>query len=203
VTTHAAPILPAPRPHPPGEQRIVVHGVDWKTYLLLNDAIDTPGVRMAYCEGALEIMTVGPEHEVLKKMLARLLELYAIERNVPLHGYGNTTFRREAKERGLEPDECYVLGGPLRDYPDLAIEVALTSGGIDKLEIYRGLGVREVWFWRNGAIEAFGLTGDAYAPIARSAICPDLDLGLLSRFVPRTDQHAAVLEFRAALRADG
>jgi hypothetical protein len=34
-----------------------------------------------------------------------------------------------------------------RDRPDIAIEVIWTSGGIDKLEVYRKLGVREVWYY--------------------------------------------------------
>ncbi len=47
-------------------------------------------------------------------------------------------------------------GRPLgREAPDLAIEVIWTSGGIDKLESYRGLGVGEVWFWREGRMEVF------------------------------------------------
>ena len=45
--------------------------------------------------------------------------------------------------RGVEPDECYCLG-TLAEIPDIAIEIALTSGGIDKLEVYRGLQVPEV-----------------------------------------------------------
>jgi hypothetical protein len=30
----------------------------------------------------------------------------ALERDVPLNGYGSTTFRKRAKERGIDPDEC-------------------------------------------------------------------------------------------------
>jgi hypothetical protein len=43
------------------------------------------------------------------------------------------------------PDECYVLGRELLDddFPDIALEVVISSGGINKLEVYRGLGVRE------------------------------------------------------------
>ena len=63
-------------------------------------------------------------------MIARLVEMYAADRDAPLYGYGSTTFRRELKERGLEPDECYCVGADLRTYPDLAIEVVTTSGGI-------------------------------------------------------------------------
>jgi hypothetical protein len=32
--------------------------------------------------------------------------------------------------------------------------VIWTSGGIDKLEVYRRLRVREVWIWKSGRIEA-------------------------------------------------
>ena len=54
-------------------------------------------------------------------------------------------------QRGVEPDECYVFGdAPDPERPDLAIEVVWTRGGIDKREIYRALGVRELWFWRRG-----------------------------------------------------
>ncbi|MEG4506483.1 Uma2 family endonuclease [Microcoleus sp. F6_B4] len=34
--------------------------------------------------------------------------------------------------------------------PDLAIEVVFTSGGIDKLQLYKRLGIPEVWFWEDG-----------------------------------------------------
>ena len=44
-------------------------------------------------------------------------------------------------------DECYCLG-ELTEIPDIALEIAITSGGIDKLSVYQGLGVTEVWFLR-------------------------------------------------------
>jgi len=67
---------------------------------------------------------------------------------VELEGYGSWTVRSEAADRGVEADECYLVGireaEPQR--PDIAIEVIRTSGGIDKLEVYRGPEVPEVWF---------------------------------------------------------
>ena len=47
-----------------------------------------------------------------------------------------------------------------RDYP-----IAFTSGGIDKLEVYRRLGVQEVWYWRKGRIQPYVLRGEAYEPL--------------------------------------
>ena len=53
---------------------------------------------------------------------------------------GSWTIRSRPKERGLEPDECYILGDPgARKRPDLAIEVEWTRGLVDKVEVYRGL----------------------------------------------------------------
>lgn len=183
-----------------GEQRLVLRGIDWRTYCVLRELLDSPGLRMAYLEGALELMTTSARHEHIKKMIARLVEMFAVERSVPLNGYGSTTFRREAKEAGLEPDECYVVGGELREAPDIALEVVLTSGGIPKLPIYQRLGVREVWFWFDGGFRLFGLGETGYEPIPKSGLVPDLDFELLGRFLDRPDQTQAVVEYRDALR---
>ncbi|WP_437647655.1 Uma2 family endonuclease [Sorangium sp. So ce362] len=188
---------------PAGEQRFVIHGVPWQTYVRLRDELDTPGLRMTFCEGTLELMSPSIDHEATKTLIARLIEIFALERDVPLHGYGSTTFRREAKARGLEPDECYCVGEPLKEFPDIAIEVVLTSGGLDKLSVYSGLGVREVWFWERDAFQIHALRGEAYEAIAASELLPALDLVALARFVRWPDQHAAVKAFRSWLRDGG
>src|SRR5574341_1491495 len=66
-------------------------------------------------------------------LLALLLEVYALAKALPLNGYGSWTLRSAPRERGAEPDECYVLGEARdKDRPDLAIEVVWTSGSLDK-----------------------------------------------------------------------
>jgi Uma2 family endonuclease len=183
-----------------GEQRVLLSGVPWDTYVALRDAVDTPGVRMTYCEGVLEIMSPLPRHEDAKKTVARLIEIYALECDVPLYGYGSTTFRNAAKARGLEPDECYCVGHRLKDLPDIAIEVVLTSGGIEKLPVYAGLGVGEVWFWEDDAFHLYALRAGGYEAIGASEMLPDLDLDAVATFVRREDQHEAVRAFRDWLR---
>lgn len=182
------------------EERFVLRSVDWRTYSVLRELLDSPGLRMTYLEGALELMSPSPRHEVLKSLIGRLIETFALERDVPLYAYGSTTFRREAKEVGLEPDECYVLGHELHEVPDVAIEVSLTSGGLPKLEVYRRLGVAEVWFWLDEGFRLYRLANEGYEPIAASALVPGLDFDLLAGFVRRPDQPAAVREYREALR---
>jgi len=187
--------LPLP-PRSEGEQRLLLHGVSWRDYLVLRELLDSPGLRMAYCEGALELMTPSEDHEHKKTLIARLVETYAIERDVPLDGKGSATYRKEAARRGLEPDECYFLGPRRGPYPDIAIEVVIESGGIDKLDIYRGLGVQEVWFWHDGAFHLYALAADGYEKVTRSALVPGLDFDVLASFVVRDDQHQAVRDFR-------
>ena len=183
------------------DQRVVVHGVDWRTYGALRELLDGPGVRLTYLRGALEIMSPSRRHEDFKTRIARLVELFALERDIALYGYGSTTFRREAKERGLEPDECYCVGTDMDEFPHIALEVVINSGGIDKLAVYEGLGVREVWFWGEGRFEIHCFEDGAYAHKTRSALIPSLDFEALARFVVQADQHRAVLDYREWLRA--
>jgi Uma2 family endonuclease len=53
---------------------------------------------------------------------------------------------------GFEPielnDECYCIGTE-KEFPDIALEVIVTSGGVDNLEVYKRLGIKEVWFWQS------------------------------------------------------
>lgn len=196
-----APLNFPPPPRPLGEQRVLLTGVPWETYVALRDGVDTPGVRMTYCEGTLEIMSPLPPHEDAKTTVARLIEMYAIELDIPLYGYGSTTFRNAAKARALEPDESYCVGHKLKDLPDIAIEVVVTSGGLEKLPVYASLGVREVWFWENEAFHLHALRGKKYQSIPASELLPDLDLEVFARFVRMGDQHEAVKALRDHLRA--
>ncbi len=171
-----------------------------EAYCALRELFDSPGVRMTYLRGALEIMRPSRRHEGYETRIARLLELFALERSVPLSGHGSTTFRHAAAERGIEPDECYVLGRELGDddYPDIALEVIISSGGINKLEAYRGLGVREVWFWREGRFHPYALGAEGYASVARSALIPELDFEELATFAEEPNQLAALRVIRLA-----
>ena len=151
-------------------------------------------------------MSPGWRHELAGKMIARLVEAYAEERDLPLNGFGRWTMRKKRRRRGCEADECYILGRKgERRVAQLAIEVEQSRLGIDKLDIYRGLGVGEVWRWRAGRIQVHVLrrrrAGRAFVEVARSKLLPELDLELLTRFVATEDQTASVKAFRKALRA--
>jgi Uma2 family endonuclease len=198
----AAASAPARRAMNP-EQRMVIYGVPWSTYVVLRDSLDEQrsGVRLTYLEGTLELMAPSDDHELSKTLIARLVEAYGEEMDLDLDGYGSTTFRKEAVERGLEPDECYTLG-ERKSVPDIAIEVVFSPPRVDKLSVYRGLGVPEVWMYRDAELAVWVLGEAGYERRARSAALPDLDIDLLTSFV-RIDesQTKLVKAFRAALRA--
>lgn len=196
----AVSLFPRHVPSPSEEQRILLSNVPWSTYVVLRDSIDSPGVRMTFLKGWLEIMSPSRDHEVEKTQIARLLELFCLERDIPLFGYGSTTFRKEERERGLEPDECYCRGAD-REIPDIALEVVVTRGAIDKLEVYRGLGVREVWIYEAGQFRVLALRSDVYTEIAASEVLPEVDLSRIAHFASQPDQHAALRAFRGELRA--
>jgi|SRR5579859_139192 len=182
------------------DHRVTLHDVTWEQYEALLDVRgDRAGVRMAYLQGELELMSPSRSHEGIKTLLGRLLEAYAEERGLDLNGFGSWTLKSRAKERGVEPDECYELGGGPKEFPDLAIEVVWTSGGLDKLEIYRAFGVREVWIWRDSRIEVHALRGEQYERIPRSELLPEIDLGQLARLAESDNQTQAVRDFRKAL----
>jgi Uma2 family endonuclease len=182
------------------DQRVVLHGLDWWQFeTMLAVRGDRSGVRLASLEGELEITSPSLTHEIVKKAIARLLEAYAEEAGLFFNGYGSLTMKQAPKQRAVEPDECYVVGSP-KELPDLAIEVIWTSGGIDKRRIYAGLGVGELWEWRDGVITVLILRQSAYVEASRSELLPGLDLGRLASFIEHEDQTQAVREFRTWLR---
>jgi Uma2 family endonuclease len=120
-----------------------------------------------------------------------------------LVGYGSTTFRSEAKQRGVEPDECWRVGSLMKDgeIPDIVLEVIYASPILDKLHVYDGLEVPEVWLWKDGAFELYRRRSQGgYDRVDRSGLLPRLDFALVGRFVTREDQDVALREFADAVR---
>jgi len=186
---------------PTADQRLVTYGVPWSNFeaqLALRG--ENPVPRIAFLDGTLELMSPSRDHERIKSYIGRLIETYALARDIDLSPYGSWTLKKQPKQAGLEPDECYLVGDQDRDTPDLAIEVEWTSGGIDKLEIYRRLGVSEVWRWKDSRIEVRLLRGQRYEIAERSSLFPDLDVQLLGSFLDHPTVLQAVKAFSAALR---
>lgn len=184
------------------EQRVVYCPVSWNRYLAFDKVLgnDRSGPRLYYLDGGLEIMTTSSEHERIKKWISGCVEDYLLEYGINTVPRGQATMQLALKQAGAEPDESWCLGGE-KEFPDLVLEVALTSGGIDKLETYRRFGITEVWIWRQNKLEIFvrAISG-AYESTSRSRLLADLDIALLERCVSIRSWQQARQTFRRALK---
>jgi Uma2 family endonuclease len=181
---------------------VQLHDVTWADYeRLLEIRGDHSVPRYTFLEGRLEIMAPSKTHETIKSTIGCLIEVWCLEKNIEFLTVGSWTLKNEGQQRGAEPDECYVFGNnPQANAPDLAVEVVWTSGGMDKLEVYRKLGVREVWYWSRGRIQAYELIDERYVQIEGSRVLVGIDLREFERFVERPTTSAAMREYRDALR---
>jgi Uma2 family endonuclease len=179
---------------------VVLHDVSWEDYeRLLEIRGDHSAPRISYLDGEVEIMSPSRDHEQIKSYIGGLLETWCIDRGMDVSPFGSWTLKKKKDERAAEADECYIFGTEKRERPQLAVEVEWTHRGIDKLEIYRKLGVDEVWYWRKGVIEIYVLTEKTYARAQRSRLLPDLDVELLASMLDRDSLTQAVRDFRKAL----
>ncbi len=200
-------MVPAEQPRSAGrddDDIIVLRAATWADYQRCLEMRGERAVpRLTYLEGVLELMNPSRSHETIKSMIGCLVEAWCFENDLDITPYGSWTLENKESERGVEPDECYVLGDVAEpERPDLAIEVIWTSGSVNKLDVYRRLGVQEVWLWQNDELRVFSLGPDqTYVRIERSQLLPELDLAGLLAFVHIRPMTRAVKEYRAAIRA--
>lgn len=192
------------------EERRVLSNVSWAQYeALVADLGDNSPCRVHFLEGVLEIVAPSRRHESGKTHIGTLLEIYFLETDTEYFPMGSTTLRKPERQAGGEPDESYCIGLD-KDFPDLAIEVIVISGSINRLELYRRLGVREVWFWQGDRLFLYHLREDhpaqftetaGYEPIHRSELLPDLAIDLLTRCIQNPNPLTAARAFRQGLRS--
>ncbi len=162
--------------------------------------------RLVYQGGVLELMSPGTDHEQDKTKLARLFEAYTDHLGVVADGLGSWTVKDEKKQLGAEADECYLIGRILGrskpKAPDLVIEVVYSSGGLSKLDVWRGLGAKEVWFWtRDQRLRIFVRNPrGTWRESAKSALVPRIEPARLVEAMTVPGQTAAVRALRQALR---
>ena len=198
---HALAIQPD-RDDRPREDHIVFLSVSWSDYeRILEIRGDHSAPRIAYLEGWLEIMSPSESHEEIKSLIGCLVDVWCLERKIRFTKRGSWTLKEKAVESGVEPDECYIFGPPRgATRPDLAIEVIWTWGGMDKLNVYRRLGVGEVWIWRRGKLTPYVLRGESYEPVSESEKLPGIDLAELASFLDQPTTSEAMEAYRDRLR---
>jgi Uma2 family endonuclease len=185
-------------------QSSLIEGISWDSFEAIEAAFsEVAGIRLAYLDGVIEFMPISNEHEELKSTLGRLLEVYLRAKDIRYYIRGGPSLGQKEDAARRQPDESYNIGSK-KDRADIAIEVVLTSGGIDKLECYKRFGIPEVWFWQEGSLRLYALNEGSYRQIFVSQFLPDLDLGEIVAAANLPDQYDAVTQYMDSLnRAQG
>lgn len=186
--------------HRKEDHYIVLDGASWADYQrVLEVRGDHSAPRIVYLEGRLQILSPSNRHEEIKSLIGCLVDVWCEEKGIDFWKRGSWTLEDKTKDRGIEPDECYVFGPRGATRPDLAIEVVWTSGGINKLEIYRQLGVREVWIWRREELTPYVLRGEYYEAATESAVLPGIDVRQIGSLLDQSTG-AATRAYREMVR---
>jgi Uma2 family endonuclease len=181
------------------DSSLVFSNISWPQFDAIATAFnEIAGVRLIYLDNILEIMTLSPEHEETKSTISVLIEAYLREIGIRFYVRGSATLGSREIGGQKEPDESYNLETK-KAIPDLVIEVIFTSGAIDKLELYRRIGIPELWFWEDGVLQIYSLENQ-YQKVESSRLLPHLDLALLKKYITYFDQYDAVTEFLQELR---
>jgi Uma2 family endonuclease len=179
----------------PTEQRFIQTGISWESFKAIQSGFaNSPGVRLFYYEGELEILSTSPEHEIVKGNIGYLLEDFMLNQGLEFVATGSFSQEKEAVA-SAQADESYCFGAR-KPIPDLAIEVVITSGGPNKLKRYKALGVQEVWFWENGEISIYQLTPTEYQQAIESQFIKDISLERLAKCAAIESRSQAVKAFR-------
>jgi Uma2 family endonuclease len=182
------------------DEPILIDGLSWRDFKLVEQLLSRPGVRLSFLDGVLEIRRMpGRKHETVKHRISTLLDLYLEFAGIDFTPTGSVTLESESGLVKREADLSYELAAN-REFPDLVVEVVVTSGGINKLEAYKRLQIPEVWFWENGALRLYSLGDDGYTEVDRSFVLPDLDIVLLARCINIENHLQAMREFRQAIQ---
>jgi Uma2 family endonuclease len=183
------------------EQHFFCLGMNWERFQVIQKSFENiPGVRLFYCQGVLEIVTISKLHELISHLMAGLLMTYFEIKEIEFFPSGSYSQIIPGIVE-YQADLSYCLGTD-KSRPDLCIEVVVTSGSPIKLEKYKLMSVPEVWFWEDGTLAIYYLREAEYEKVVKSELLPDLDLSLLNRCLLISSPLEAVKELRRHLKTE-
>lgn len=195
---------------------VILHNVGWQTYqTLLADMGEHRSARLAFDRGTLEIKMPSKLHELINRLLERIVTTLTEELGMNILSLGSTTFSYEALEQGFEPDSCFYIQNadrvhpeddtPPQDFPpDLVVEVDITSSSRSRLNIYKAIGVPEIWRYNRQGLAILQLRQDEYMDCEYSSIFPMVSAEILGEIIEQGKQsknhNALIQELRLLLR---
>lgn len=177
-------------------QTVVLSNIRWATFkALLNDLGEHRATRLAYNQGTLTLKMPSKLHEIINRLLARIVTTLTEELNLEVVNVGSMTLERADLDKAAEPDTgFYILNaGQLEGLdpeippglpPDLVLEVDITSPSTQRLEIYQAMGIGEVWrYTKPRGVILYQLQANEYVEVATSGIFPQVSAHQLNQWL--------------------
>ncbi|MFT4038857.1 MAG: Uma2 family endonuclease [Thermomicrobiales bacterium] len=194
------------------DQRVLLDRVSWELFeqILAADP-DRRVPRLAYDDGALELMTPSSDHEHLGSTVASLIDRLAEEWRIESFATGAVTMKSDAFRRATEPDSSFYIQhyavmrsgvrpeDPGAPPPDLVVEIELSRDVIARLPILAALGVPEVWRVRDDSVTILALSEGHYHEVANSLALPLLSAVRLNELL-QCEQELSRLEWLSHVR---
>lgn len=191
----------------PTEKRVTLSGVSWQAFEELLGELGTERTaRMTYDRGKLEMMTPLEEHDRCNRLIESLILVIADELYLKIQSLGSVLLTLPEVGRAIQPEGAYSLSevrlmkraemdmsrvAP----PDLAVEIAINVGKLDRFSMYASMGVPELWFYLTtvgddvlkGNLQIFQFQGDRYVETANSRLFPTLPGKRILEFLEQSD----------------
>ncbi len=184
---------------PQAENYMILYPISWETFGRMSEELsENSGKRLTYDGEYLQIMSPLMEDENNNWFISRLIFVMAEEWDLTIKSVGSLTLKRDDIKKGIEPDACFYLKNEpsVRNKqhidlntedvpPDLAIEIDITSGSLDKLPIYAALGVAEIWRYDGQVLRFYGLNKETkcYQEMSQSIAFPWLETSLIPQWL--------------------
>ncbi len=179
-------------------QKLILQNISWEFYeKVLEDYKGSNAVHFAYDDGFLEVEVPLSKHEIPIGILSDIVTTICVESETDFVNVGSTTFRKQAKEKGCEPDTAFYIQNEksVRGLieidlskdppPDLVIEVDVTSPSLNKMPIYAAFGVAEIWLFKGEKVTFHKLFGGIYKEVSNSLAFPFLTDKVVTSFLTK------------------
>lgn len=177
-------------------QTVVLSNISWLTYqAMLADMGEHRSTRIAYNQGILSLKMPSKLHEIINRLLARIVKTLTEELDLEVVDVGSMTLEREDLKQGAEPDTGFYIQNAIQLEgldpeipdslpPDLVIEVDITSPSGHRMEIYAALGISEVWrYTKRRGLVIYHLAMEHYEESDTSAAFPMVKTEQLNEFL--------------------
>ncbi len=190
------------------EKRIVLPKVSWpKLEAVIAELGPEREVHLTYDRGKLEMMTPLEVHRRADRLLDSLLLVVADEADERLINLGSILLLKPEDDRAIQAFSTYYLDYPPRPIttreldvtdiaaPDLAIDIVIKDGNINRLSIFESMGVAEVWVYSleeqpeslRGVLAIWALTDRGYRQVSSSVGFPGLSIARIDQFLSESE----------------